>query len=95
MNNQLAHRIANLIPSKSFRYAWTSSESKNPRHLSFDGGARIAYMRDGILTLTDGRAGTYLRHREFVDGQHHEVTLTIDARVWDGATELKEENVQP
>jgi len=63
MNNAFAKTL--IAPGKEFRHAWKSKLSKNPNHLRFNDGARIQYMRDGILTLTDGTSGTYDRIDEW------------------------------
>lgn len=82
--NILARYLASDQPGqKTFRCAW-SGPSKTPRHLTFNKGAEIQYMRDGILLLTDNTRGTYERLREFdgADRQSHEVLLKINAQIF-------------
>lgn len=91
--NYIAKLLAGHIPGKKrFRYHWVSNQSKNPSHLTFNEGARISYMRDGILTLTDGVSGTYERVREWggENRDSHEVVFCINARIFNGEAELSE-----
>lgn len=92
MNNLANLLAANQPDQKTFRHAW-NSPSKTPRHLTFNEGAEIQYMRDGILLLTDNNSGTYERVREFggPDRQSHEVILKINARIFSDGQELTPE----
>ncbi len=85
--NSIAKTLADMSAEKAgttFRHAWTSSASKNPRHLRFANGGQIQYMRDGILTVSNGSSGSYERVKEFSGPNHdeHEVVLKIAGPVF-------------
>ena len=54
------------------------------------GRGTLGYMRDGILTTSNGHTGTYRRLKEFAGPGHdqHEVEIRINCAVFDGETEL-------
>lgn len=77
---------------KLYRFAWKSSSSKQPYQLRFGGEGQLSYMRDGIMTTTNGYLGTYRRLKEFsgASGDEHEVEIRIECSVFDGDTMLHE-----
>jgi hypothetical protein len=54
------------------------------------GRGTLGYMRDGVLTTSNGHTGTYRRLKEFAGIFHdqHEVEIRINCTVFDGETEL-------
>jgi hypothetical protein len=84
---QTAHDLAAVSAGAAtgFRHTWKSTRSKNPHHLRFNGGGELAYMRDGIITTTNGFSGTYDRVREFAgqNGDEQEVVIRIACEISD------------
>lgn len=72
--------------AKPVMYRWKSSLSKNPHHLRFGVDGQICYMRDGIITTSNGLSGVYDRILEFAgpDRDEHEVVLEISCPIYDG-----------
>ena len=87
-----AKDLADQISSTGnlYRIAWKSRLSKSPRHLRFGQNGTLGYMRDGVLTTSNGHTGTYRRLKEFAGPDHdqHEVEIRINCTMFDGETEL-------
>jgi len=54
------------------------------------GRGTLGYMRDGVLTTSNGHTGTYRRLKEFagIFQDQHEVEIRINCAVFDGEAEL-------
>ena len=93
MSMELAQSVANMAASRgqTYRFAWKSKQSKQPDQLRFGAGGQRSYMRDGILTTTNGHSGTYRRLKEFAgqDGDEQEVEIRIACDVFDGQKKLE------
>ncbi len=77
---------------KTYRFSRKSKQSKQPDQLRFGDGGTRSYMRDGILTTTNGHTGTYRRLKEFAgpNRDEQEVEIHIACDVFDGDTKLAE-----
>jgi hypothetical protein len=85
--------LAGMAGARGKRYEvqWVSAQSKTPHHLRFGADGKVAYMRDGILTTTNGHSGSYRRVKEF-DGESRDqqaVEISIGCDVFDGETQLE------
>jgi len=89
----LASMVAGMSAAngKTYRFAWKSRESKQPDQLRFGDDGHRSYMRDGILTTTNGLSGTYERIKEFAgpNRDEQEVEIRIACDVFDGDFKLE------